>query len=319
MRPILTITPNPTIDERWETEHLRPEGKNRVNPSKVRAGGGGINVARDIVDLGHPARALATAGGNTGALLRELLEDETPADGPFDHELIEVADETRRSLVLVETRSERSYHLVPAGPAMSAEECERLVVAGTNALEPGDLVVVSGSAPTGDGARVHRQIAAEVAARDGRVVLDASGDALAETLSDGVFLVKLNRREAAALTGGRVDDFEEARRANEQLLHAGAAEIVITTLGELGALCSVPDRHVEFRTPALPGPVRSDAGAGDGLLAAVTLELSRGASIIDACRLGVAVAAATVMTDDTSLGDEDDIRTLREQIEVKWR
>ncbi|TVR23818.1 MAG: 1-phosphofructokinase [Ilumatobacter sp.] len=316
MGPILTITPNPTIDERWETERLRPEGKNRVDPSKARAGGGGINVARDIVDLGHPARAVASTGGSTGALLRELLEKETSANGSFDYELIDVTDETRRSLVLVETQSERSYHLVPAGPALSTEECEQLVAAATHALAPGDLVVVSGSAPTGEGVGVHRQIAAEVAARDGRVVLDTSGDALVDALRQGVFLVKLNRREAASLTGADVDDFDDARTANEQLLNAGAAEIVITTLGDLGALCSVADRHVEFHTPPLPGPVRSDAGAGDGLLAAVTLELSRGESIIDACRLGVAVAAATVMTDDTSLGHQDDIRTLREQVEV---
>ena len=71
----LTITLNPTVDVSGETELLRPVHKVRTTPLTYEPGGGGINVAGVISNLGGDVESLYVAGGATGTLLAELLID----------------------------------------------------------------------------------------------------------------------------------------------------------------------------------------------------------------------------------------------------
>ena len=74
VKQILTITLNPTIDMSSSVDNVFPEHKLRCGSAFYEPGGGGLNVARAIHQLGGNARALHFCGGPTGDILRALLE-----------------------------------------------------------------------------------------------------------------------------------------------------------------------------------------------------------------------------------------------------
>ena len=66
MSNILTITFNPCIDKSTSVNALAPEKKLKCSTPTFEPGGGGINVARAIKQLGGIATALYPAGGYSG-------------------------------------------------------------------------------------------------------------------------------------------------------------------------------------------------------------------------------------------------------------
>ncbi|MER7467283.1 hexose kinase [Streptomyces sp. NPDC097981] len=306
---VVTLTMNPTIDLCWEVEHLEGTGKNRARVRSVAVGGGGINVARHIVRLGGRATAVHTAGGEVGLRLNRLLDEEG-----VDHVAVDIDDDTREALVLFEAESRRSYHVVPPGPQLHEREGERCLEVLERFVGSCPYVVASGSLPGGLRDDYFAAVARHVKEAGSRLILDTSGPALRAALAEGVFLFRCNRTEAESLTGQAVRGFDDARALNERLLATGAAEVAVTTLGALGALCSTGHGHTELYTPPLPGEPLSDAGAGDSMVAALAAQLAAGEDPVSACALGVATAAAAMLTPSTEPFDVAVARSLRSQV-----
>ncbi|MFD6230347.1 1-phosphofructokinase family hexose kinase [Streptomyces sp. NPDC060232] len=311
---VVTVTMNPAIDLCWEVEHLEGEGKSRARVRSVAVGGGGINVARHIVRFGGRATALHTAGGEVGLRLNRLLDEEG-----IDHVAVDIDGDTREALVLFETASRRSYHIVPPGPQLHEREGLRCLEVLERFLGGRPYVVASGSLPGGLPDDYYAAVARRVREAGSRLILDTSGPALRAALAEGVFLFRCNRTEAESLTGHPVSGFDDARALNEHLLTTGAAEIAVTTLGALGALCSTSQGHTELHAPPLPGEPLSDAGAGDSMVAALTTQLAAGEDPVAACALGVATAAAAMLTPTTEPFDVDVARSLRSQVRTATR
>ena len=72
---ILTVTMNPSIDTRYEVDHLVIDDVNRVTPHKT-AGGKGLNVSRVLVQLGDDVLATGLLGGHSGAYLGNLMDED---------------------------------------------------------------------------------------------------------------------------------------------------------------------------------------------------------------------------------------------------
>ena len=71
---IATLTLNPTIDGAAQAEVVKPMHKIRTFDEHYYPGGGGLNVARVINELGGQSYALYLAGGATGGVLQELVK-----------------------------------------------------------------------------------------------------------------------------------------------------------------------------------------------------------------------------------------------------
>lgn len=71
MKPsVITITLNPAIDKSSTIAALLPEKKLRCSQPVFQPGGGGVNVARAIHQLGGDALAVYFAGGYSGIFLK---------------------------------------------------------------------------------------------------------------------------------------------------------------------------------------------------------------------------------------------------------
>lgn len=299
--PVLCIALNPTIDIGSDTEHVRPTRKTRTINQRIEPGGGGVNVARVVAELGGRPRLVYLSGGPTGAVLDKALSQYA-----FDVTRIPIDGMTRVAFTAHETRTGFEYRFVPEGPEVPREAIE----AACDAVRqvPGGYVVASGSLPRGAPADTYARIGRIAAERGARYVVDAAGDTLGIALdAGGVFLVKPSVGELERLVGKRLDE-DGVRAAARQLVAAGKAANVAVTFGVAGAL--LVNAKGERRLPARKVEVRSAVGAGDAFVGGMVHALSTGATIDDAFLLGAAAGAAAVMTEGVIQCHRSDVEAL---------
>lgn len=307
---ILTVTLNPSIDVSATTEKVTTEHKLRCTDVRREAGGGAINVARVLKRFDADCRALYPAGGILGRLLRQLLDREGIASIAFD-----IAEETRESFTVLERGSGREFRFVLPGPQLTAPEWQACLDRVAEMTPPPDYVVASGSLPPGVPDDFYARLAEIVQARGSKMVLDASGPALAAALDEGVYLVKPNLREMRELTGRPLERDEDWAAAAGHLVKAGKAEVVALSLGHRGALLAA--RDVCLRAPAIQVKIASTVGAGDSFLAAMVWRLALGGELEDAFRYGVAGGTAALLAPGTSLAHRADTERLAGRVELQ--
>ncbi|KQW51082.1 MULTISPECIES: 1-phosphofructokinase family hexose kinase [Ensifer] len=303
---VLAVALNPTIDVSSQVERVRPTVKIRTHNERQRPGGGGVNVARVIAELGGQPELLILTGGASGAMLKDAL-----ATSSIRLHAVRIAGPTRIAFMVREEETGLEYRFVPEGPEVTPGEiAEALAIIGSFR---GDFVVVSGSLPRNAPEDVYAEMA-RIAARTGaKFILDCPGATLRSTLGKApVFLIKPSIEELETLAGRRLDENGVAQAASA-LVRDGAAEFVAVTMGREGALLAgafgtlrVPSKHVV---------AKSTVGAGDSCVGALVWFLTEGRSIEEAFRFGVAAGAAAVMAPGTELCQREDVFAIYKEAE----
>jgi 6-phosphofructokinase 2 len=307
---ILTVTLNPSIDVSATTQTVTTEHKLRCTDVRRDAGGGAINVARVLTRLGADCRALYPAGGSLGRLLRRLLDEDGIASIALD-----IAAETRESFTVLERASGREFRFVLSGPQLARAEWQVCLDRVAAMPEPPGYIVASGSLPPGAPEDFYARLARIAKDCGARMALDASGEALAAALDEGVYLVKPNLRELRELTGQTLETEQAWASAAGDVVASGGAQVVALSLGHRGALLAA--NGVRLRAPALPVKIASTVGAGDSFLAAMVWRLASGASLEDAFRYAVAGGTAALLAPGTSLAHKDDVERLVGRVELQ--
>ena len=304
MTRIATLTLNPAMDLAVRTPRVVATEKLRCSAPRHDPGGGGINVARVVSTLGGDALAVYPAGGPFGEMLRRALD----AIG-LAHLPVAISGDTRESFTVDEQASGLQYRFVLPGPRLS--EQERLgCLAALRGLHPAPAyLVVSGSFTPGIEPSFFDELLALAGQVGARLVVDLSGEPLAYAARrGGAYLIKPSLNELASLIGRMPEGEREQEGALRELIGAGAAEVIVLSLGAAGALYASGDRLERIAAPSVP--MVSAVGAGDSMLGAVVLALAQGRELGDAVRYGVAAGAATVMRPGTQLCLREDVERL---------
>jgi 6-phosphofructokinase 2 len=301
VKPIVTLTVNPAIDAACVADEVVPMRKVRTRDERYDAGGGGLNVARLIHQLGGETVAFYLAGGLTGQALEGLVEHSGIAAVR-----VPIAGLTRVSHTVYETSSGQEFRFTPEGPEIAEAEWKNCLE--VLSIVDADWFVASGSLARGLPADFYARVARQVKARGGRVVLDSSGSALHQALAEGVFLVKPSRRELEHLLGRKATTSQDEEALAREVVASGRAEIVALTLGAEGAVLATRIGTMRLASP--PVETKSAVGAGDAFLGAMVWALASGRRADEAFRYGTAAGAATAMTPGTELCRREDVERL---------
>jgi 6-phosphofructokinase 2 len=302
MPSIITITFNPAIDKSTTVAVLVPEKKLKCTTPIYQPGGGGINVARAIKKLGGEATAIYLAGGYTGKTFTELLTKESVASV-----VIETAGSTRENLIVVQTASNQQYRFGMPGPHILEHEWKECLTA-IEKINGAEYIVASGSLPNGVPTDIFARIAVIAKRKNARLIVDTSGEALKQAVSEGVYLIKPNLGELSSLAGKEELNIELVDDVARTIIEKGKCEVVVVSMGSAGAMLVTKEMAQQIIPPAVLR--KSTVGAGDSMVAGMVLSLSRNKTLFEIVQYGVACGTAATMNPGTELCRKEDAEHL---------
>lgn len=301
MAKIVTLTFNPCIDKNTTIPSLAPEKKLRCSSPVFEPGGGGINVTRVIKCLGGDSLAIFPSGAHTGSFLQQLMKREG-----LSFIAVETAAYTRENLIVFDESTRLQYRFGMPGNKITDQECRALLDAVENA--EADYIVASGSLLPGMPVDIVRNVAQIAKAKGAKLVMDTSGEALRMALDVGVYLLKPNLGELSSLVGQEEVSHETVDHLAREIIGRGQCEMVVVSLGAQGAKMITKDEVFHVIAPLVKGV--STLGAGDSLVAGMTLALSQKKPLKEVLQFGVACGTAATLSQGSELCRAEDVKRL---------
>lgn len=305
---ILTVTLNPCIDKSSRVEKMKPESKLRCAEVVNEPGGGGINVSKALQKLEASSVALFPAGGHNGNMLCSLLKEEG-----IDFHAVDTRVETRENWIVLETSTNNQYRFTFPGREV-LEDTVKTLVDQIRSFAP-SFVVASGSLPPGLPDYFYGLIVKNAAAVGAKCIVDTSGPALQALKGKHAFMIKPNIGELCKMLNVDWLDKEEVPDAAQQAIRDGFAEIMVVSMGSMGAWLINSEKRYFVEAP--PVEKKSTVGAGDSMVAGITYSLQKGRTLREAIQFGVACGSAATMNDGTQLFKKADAERLYTQINEK--
>jgi 6-phosphofructokinase 2 len=309
MSAIITITFNPALDKSIWIPILVPYKKIRCSKTVYGPGGGGINVARAIKKLGGDAIAVYLAGGSAGKKITALLAKES-----IQSLVTETEACSRENLIIHDDATGKQYLFDMQAEEINSLELEKCLHQ-VKQLPDVKYIVVSGSLPPGVSGDVFTRLALIAKEKNAKLIVDTSGEPLKNAIKAGVYLIKPNLRELGLLVGKEKLTAESAELAARELIDKSSCEVVVVSMGGMGALVVTEKSVINIMPP--PSNVKSTVGAGDSLVAGTVLCLSENKSLAEAVQYGVACGTAATMEPGTELCAKEDADQIYCQCELK--
>lgn len=302
MHKIITITLNPALDKSTHVKQVLADKKLRCEKPVFEPGGGGINVSRALKKLGGSSCTWFLEGGPTGQKMCELLKEEG-----IDYWTVKTKNWTRENLMVMEDATGNQYRFGMPGPEIYESEWEqcldRLEQMPDDALP--EYVVGSGSLPPGMPDDFYLHLAKIAHSRGIRLIADTSGEALIKAAGEGVYLLKPNLGELAALAGKEQISAMEQENIAKQVLDEGKCEVLVVSLGPRGAMLATKEGGIRYVVPPTVSQ-KSAVGAGDSMVAGMVWSLVKGCSLDEVVHYGVAAGTAATMTPGSELCRKED-------------
>lgn len=295
--PMLTIALESTAGSGDAEIHLHP-------------GGQGFWIARLICELGVDVALCATFGGETGRVVRGLLEAERMTVRAVESIGVNgayVDDRRTGERVRVGT-------MVP--PRLSRHDVDALY--GAVLVEGLDTTLTVLGGPDVPEpilpAEIYRRLATDLVANGRMVVADLSGEPLAAAVEGGATVIKVSHEEL--LRDGLVADDSVAALVEAMRTLAACGQWgVVCSRAERPALAIFEGRSVEVRGPVMEAT--DPRGAGDSFTAALAASLAIGRPFEHALRMGAAAGGLNVTRRGLGTGARDEIERLADHVEVR--
>ena len=283
---IYTVTFNPSLDYVVQVEHFQGDAVNRTSEEHVYPGGKGNNVAVIASNLGMKSRALGFKAGFTGAAMEQMLQ-EFGCDTDF------IALEEGVTRINVKVKSDDEFEINGQGPRIPDEKIRQLYEK-LDALESGDVLVLSGSIPNTLPDDMYERIMERLAGIGVRISVDATKDHLMNVLKYHPFLIKPNNHELGEMFGVTLESDDEIAEYARKLQEMGARNVLVSMAGD-GAILVTEDGSVLKQLPPA-GEVVNSVGAGDSMVAGFLAGYLKTGSYEEALKLGTAAGSATAFT-----------------------
>lgn len=287
---ILTVTANPLIDRTLNLYSFRLGQIHRTSHISEIAGGKGINVARMIKTLGEPVHAITFTGGGYGNHFQELLEQEG-----ISNTTIQILSPTRFQVSILDNSNEIYTDILDQGAFVSNTELDCLVYETENLLKYNNNIqwlILSGSAPQGKADHLYYELIKIASKYNIKTILDSYGEIFKQGIKAKPYCIKPNLKEAELSIGKPINSKAKILNFIKKMVDSGI-ELPIVSLGKDGVIAGHRSNYWEIRPPIIK--VVNTVGSGDALVGALAVSLTRGHSIPDSLRRGVAAGTANAL------------------------
>jgi 1-phosphofructokinase len=274
----------------------------------LHAGGQGVWVARMMSSLGVAVRLCASVGGETGGVLKSVIEREE-----LDLRAIDV--ETPNGAYVHDRRSgDRAVVAETHAPPLSRHDLDALYGATLVEAINAGTCVLTGTIPPVVPADTYRRLVSDLSGNDVRVVADLSGEPLTSAVEGGAELVKISHEELIR-DGYAASNQTPDLLAGMAKLLAGGAQNVVLSRSDGPTLAAFDGRLLEATFPMVE--VLDERGAGDSMTAALAVARARRLDPDQSLRLAVAAGTLNVTRHGLATGQQEDIERLAEEVGIR--
>lgn len=301
---IYTVTFNPSLDYNVEVDDFTTGCINRTKKEHMIAGGKGINVSVVLQNFGHTSTALGFVAGFTGDQICHLLEEQG-----IRTDFIRLDQGCSR--INVKLHSDTETEINGQGPGIGADSL-KLLYKKLDRLQEGDVLVLAGSIPPSLPETIYRDIMEYLAARQVKIVVDATNELLLNVLPLHPFLIKPNHHELGEIFQTKIKGKQDVVTYAKKLQERGAVNVLVSMAGD-GAVLLAEDGRV-YESAAPDGIVRNPVGAGDSMVAGFVAGYQESGDYKKALVKGLCAGSASAFSDD--LATADAVEALLSQLSV---
>lgn len=285
---ILTICLSPCIDVNMEVESLSVGKLNKILNKRIYYTGKAINAARGLHRLGAMVQATGFMYEGNG----RLFEQELHYEG-VPYKFVWCPGRVRENYKFVDHKSMLT-EVDDISPEVSEDKKRELIELVRRLSENCEAVVLSGGLAKDMSPSYYADILSAASAGAKKIV-DTAGDRLFEALKCGPDLVKPNLSELESSLKITITNKHDALEGCRKLLDRGA-KYVLLSLGKEGAILTDGSKNLYCKS--INVAMNSTVGAGDAMVAAATFALTKGGSMEEILRCGVAGGTAAVTSPD---------------------
>lgn len=292
---ILTVCPNPCLDCTIELDNLNVGRLNRIDNKIVNYAGKALNVAVGIARLGSPVTASGFMFEDEGKIFEQkLLKEGVVPDFVWNNGNVRVNYKIIDKNFMLTEINDR-------GENISIDKQEELISKVANLSKKAEIVVMSGSLPSGVDKTFYREIFS-VIPKNVVKVCDTEKENMVEALKCGLTLIKPNLRELEDMVGKKLRTRKDILQAANTMIDKGTASVLVS-LGIDGAIYTNGTQGLYCKSMNVA--VNSTVGAGDAMLAAACVAIKEGVSCKELLRMSVSAGTAAVTTSGSNLFYKD--------------
>lgn len=295
---ITTVNLNPCIDKSIIVSQFEIGSLNRVLSTRCDISGKGINVAIAIQRLGFQVECIGFNYKEDGHKLENLLNANHI---PF--EFVSVEGQLRNNLKIIDMEDQNLTELNEKGVKVSYKEMDQLKQILVEHTDKSKVMVISGSVPPGLRKDIYRDLIENLSGSSLKVILDAENELLLEGIKAKPYLIKPNLCELETTFAHKCQTIGEVCTVANEILKSGVA-IVCVSLGKQGAvICSDAQ---SYYSSGLDLEIKGIQGAGDAMVAGISVAIEKGLPVEEMLRYGMAASAASLILEGTQMCEKAD-------------
>lgn len=307
---VVTVTVNPAIDQTISIPNFAAGTVNRVQDSRMDAGGKGINVASFLSDFGQPATVTGFLGRDNDEIFRRLFTKKGIED-----RCVRIAGSTRIGVKISDMAQHRTTDINFPGQAPEPADIVRLFEILKELAADHEWFVLSGSIPAGVSAGIYGEMIKTLAGK--KVVLDTSGEGFRQAVAAGPWLIKPNADELGEFAGEKLETSDAIVRVARSLMERHNIASVVVSMGREGAIYIEGNEIVWAVPPHVE--VKSTVGAGDAMVAGTVAGKIRGLSLAECARLATGFSMTAISHIGHGLPSLDEVEAARARVTLRNR
>ena len=283
---IITITPNPAMDEAYATDNFVPGRWYRAKGVVRSPGGRGVNVSIILNQLGYDSVAMGFLAGHTGSYIRDnLLSRGITAN------FVHIKGENRTDTFIKDETAGNETALTEEGPEISPDALKRFFWNIEKILPRATAVYMGGSLPPGVPENFYREVIDRVKKKNIPVYIDTSGTPLDLAIEALPTVVRIDQRFA-----GEMSDTAHAIRDNlmevsKRIFNEGVDWIVTSYFNRSNLFCTTKGFYLAEIKVEKPVTYRA---ASDALTAGMIVAREERMGIEDTIRFCMSCFLQTV-------------------------
>jgi 1-phosphofructokinase family hexose kinase len=301
---ILTVTLNPLLERRITYPSINLRSINRDGKIEVKSGGKGINVSRQLNNLGIENLALTFVGGSTGKELNEILHSEC-----IHSVSVHTQSKTREALIFIDESLKSITSCFSLNSHVTSKEADEFKTRLEKMIPNYEMIILSGSSPCKETDSIFPSAIEWANKHDKIVICDTYGNHLNDCIKSSPTIIHNNIEEIEKSLNLNLRSEEEKSNFLNTLYKNNIKQAYLSD-GKNPFFASNFDYHFRITPP----PVKSvdSTGSGDAFTSGIAFGWHNDLIFEDTMKTAVALGAANAMEFDVcnvKINDFEDLKT----------